>query len=55
MLRVSNDDLRVRAGKIITALAGLPVRANVGDGKAQIGGGTLPRSIIPSANAWQQR
>jgi L-seryl-tRNA(Ser) seleniumtransferase len=48
MLHVSNDDLRVRAGKIVTALADLPVRANVGDGKAQIGGGTLPRSILPS-------
>jgi L-seryl-tRNA(Ser) seleniumtransferase len=48
MLHVSNDDLRVRAGKIVTALAGLPVRANVGDGKAQVGGGTLPRAVLPS-------
>jgi hypothetical protein len=31
---VSNDDLRVRAGEIITALAGLPALAKVGDGKA---------------------
>ncbi len=48
MLRVSNDDLRARAGKIIAALAGLPVLATLGNGKAQIGGGTLPRSVIPS-------
>ena len=48
MMRVPNDDLRVRAAKIVTALAGLSVVAKVGDGKAQIGGGTLPRSIIPS-------
>ncbi|MEN9636075.1 MAG: L-seryl-tRNA(Sec) selenium transferase [Verrucomicrobiota bacterium] len=48
MLHVSNDDLRVRAGKIVTALAGLPVLATVGDGKAQVGGGTMPRSVLPS-------
>ncbi len=48
MLRVSNDELRVRAGKIIAALSGLPLQAEIGEGQAQIGGGTLPRSIIPS-------
>jgi L-seryl-tRNA(Ser) seleniumtransferase len=26
----------------------LPLKASVGEGKAQIGGGTLPRSVIPS-------
>lgn len=48
MVRVSNDELRARAGKIIAALDGLPLKAEIGEGKAQIGGGTLPRSIIPS-------
>jgi L-seryl-tRNA(Ser) seleniumtransferase len=48
MLRVTNDDLRVRAERIIAALGGLPLAARVGTGRAQVGGGTLPRSSIPS-------
>jgi L-seryl-tRNA(Ser) seleniumtransferase len=48
MLSLSNDDLRARAETIIAALNGLPLKASVGEGKAQIGGGTLPRSVILS-------
>jgi L-seryl-tRNA(Ser) seleniumtransferase len=48
MISISNDELRDRAQKIIAALAGLPLQAAIGGGKAQIGGGTLPRSVIPS-------
>jgi L-seryl-tRNA(Ser) seleniumtransferase len=48
MLSVSNDTLRARAETIIAALNGLPLKASVGEGKTQIGGGTLPRSVIPS-------
>jgi len=48
MLAVANDSLRARAEQIITALDGVAVKAAVGEGKAQVGGGTLPRSIIPS-------
>jgi L-seryl-tRNA(Ser) seleniumtransferase len=48
MLRVSLDDLRARAESLISALEGLPVKASSGEGKAQIGGGTLPRSNVPS-------
>jgi L-seryl-tRNA(Ser) seleniumtransferase len=48
MLQMSNDDLRARAGKIIAALGELALKASIGEGKAQIGGGTLPRSIIAS-------
>src|SRR5438552_7761375 len=48
MLRVSNDELQVRAAKIKLALEALPMRTTVGEGKAQIGGGTLPRSVVPS-------
>ncbi len=50
MLRASNDDLRARAEKIIAALApdASGLKAAIGEGKAQIGGGTLPRSVIPS-------
>ena len=48
MLKTPNEEMRLRAQKIIAALDGLPLKAAVGEGKAQIGGGTLPRSIIPS-------
>lgn len=48
MLQISNDALRARAQKIIASLAGLPVKAKVGEGRAQLGGGTLPKSAIPS-------
>ncbi|MBI4663233.1 MAG: L-seryl-tRNA(Sec) selenium transferase [Verrucomicrobia bacterium] len=48
MLEVSNDELRLRGENIVAALAGLPLEAGVGDGNAQIGGGTLPRSVVPS-------
>ena len=33
---------------MIAALAALPLQARVGEGKAQVGGGTLPQSVIPS-------
>jgi L-seryl-tRNA(Ser) seleniumtransferase len=48
MLRVPNEELRVRAEAIIAALDGLPLAARVGPGRAQVGGGTLPRSVMPS-------
>jgi len=48
MLRGSNEELLRRAERIIGALAGVPLAATVGQGHAQIGGGTLPRSMIPS-------
>jgi L-seryl-tRNA(Ser) seleniumtransferase len=48
MMRVSNDELRLRAERFVSALDGLPIRATVGTGQAQIGGGTLPRSVIAS-------
>jgi L-seryl-tRNA(Ser) seleniumtransferase len=48
MLHVSNDELRSRAEKIIAALSGIPIAATVGVGRAQVGGGTLPRSVIAS-------
>ena len=35
-------------GKDQSALDGLPLKASVGEGQAQIGGGTLPRSVIAS-------
>jgi len=48
MLQLSNGELRLRAEQLLTQLRDLPARASVGEGEAQIGGGTLPRSIIPS-------
>lgn len=48
MMRVSPAELRTRAEKMVASLEGLPVNASVGEGQAQIGGGTLPRSIIAS-------
>jgi L-seryl-tRNA(Ser) seleniumtransferase len=48
MLHTSNGDLQLRAGRIIAALDGLPLHAEIGKGRAQIGGGALPRSIVQS-------
>jgi L-seryl-tRNA(Ser) seleniumtransferase len=48
MLNTPLDTLRLRADKVISALAGLPLSASVGAGQAQIGGGTLPQSVIAS-------
>jgi L-seryl-tRNA(Ser) seleniumtransferase len=48
MMQLSNDELRQRAGKIIARLQDLSLRPEMGEGKAQIGGGTLPRSTIQS-------
>lgn len=48
MLHISNDELHVRAGNIIAALNGLPLKAEIGEGQSQIGGGALPRSMLLS-------
>lgn len=48
LLRQSPDELRVRAEKILAALDGLPAKISIGEGKAQVGGGTLPKSVIES-------
>jgi L-seryl-tRNA(Ser) seleniumtransferase len=48
MLQTSNDELQLRAGRIILALDGLPLKAEIGKGRSQIGGGALPRSIVQS-------
>jgi L-seryl-tRNA(Ser) seleniumtransferase len=46
MMRLPNEQLRARAQRIVDGLEGLPVK--IGSGKAEIGGGSLPRSTIPS-------
>jgi L-seryl-tRNA(Ser) seleniumtransferase len=48
MLEVTNDELRIRAERLLEQIRDLPLHAAVGEGKAQIGGGSLPRSVIPS-------
>jgi L-seryl-tRNA(Ser) seleniumtransferase len=48
MMHVTCDDLRTRAERIIAALEGQQLSLRVGSGRAQIGGGTLPRSALPS-------
>jgi L-seryl-tRNA(Ser) seleniumtransferase len=48
MLDVTNDELRVRAELLLGQIRDLPLHTAVGEGKAQIGGGSLPRSVIPS-------
>jgi L-seryl-tRNA(Ser) seleniumtransferase len=48
MLSASSESLRARAEKIVAALAGTPLKACVGAGRAQVGGGALPQSMIPS-------
>ena len=39
---------KVRAEKIISILDGLPLKATIGKGRAQVGGGALPRSMMQS-------
>ena len=48
MMQVTNEELRGRAARIVTALDGLPLAVRIGVGRAQIGGGTLPRSALAS-------
>jgi L-seryl-tRNA(Ser) seleniumtransferase len=48
MLDVPLDDLRRRAERIVAAFGGLPLLATIGEGRAQLGGGTLPRSSVAS-------
>ena len=48
MLRASPGELLRRAKRIVTALEALPMKTTIGEGKSQIGGGTLPRSALPS-------
>jgi L-seryl-tRNA(Ser) seleniumtransferase len=48
MLHVTNDELRIRAERLLEQIRDLPLHIAVGEGKAQIGGGSLPRSVISS-------
>jgi L-seryl-tRNA(Ser) seleniumtransferase len=48
MMKVSSDMLKLRADSIRKALANLPLQIEIGKGESQIGGGTLPRSVLSS-------
>jgi L-seryl-tRNA(Ser) seleniumtransferase len=48
MMRLTPADLQPRASAMISALANLPVHASVGRGHSQMGGGSLPRTKLPS-------
>jgi L-seryl-tRNA(Ser) seleniumtransferase len=47
-LQTSADALRARAAAIALNLADLPMKIAIGRGKAKTGGGTLPKSNVPS-------
>jgi L-seryl-tRNA(Ser) seleniumtransferase len=48
MLGTTREELTARAMRIVEGLKGLSVSAKVGEGRVQLGGGTLPKSVIPS-------
>jgi len=48
LVQIPKDELRARAAAMVTRLRGLPAKITIGIGTAKVGGGTLPRSIIPS-------
>jgi L-seryl-tRNA(Ser) seleniumtransferase len=48
LLGLPNEKLRQRGQKLIDSVRGLLLQARLVESKAQIGGGALPRSVIPS-------
>jgi L-seryl-tRNA(Ser) seleniumtransferase len=48
MLAGTKGELAARAAAVIDTLKDLPVTVKIGEGRVQLGGGTLPKSVIPS-------
>jgi L-seryl-tRNA(Ser) seleniumtransferase len=48
MMRTSTDALAARAEKLVACLGDVPVKASAGAGEGQVGGGTMPKTTIPS-------
>jgi len=48
LLQTSEDALHARAVAISSRLADLPLKIEIGRGRAKAGGGTLPNSNVPS-------
>jgi L-seryl-tRNA(Ser) seleniumtransferase len=48
MMHTPERELRARAESMVASMRDVPVAASVGTGGAQVGGGTMPRTTIPS-------
>lgn len=48
MMHSTVEQLRLRANRIVASLAAAGVTAKVVDAEAQVGGGSLPRTVLPS-------
>jgi len=48
LVQVSEDELRARAAAIVKRLESVPGQITIGHGVVKVGGGTLPRSTMPS-------
>ena len=48
LLDITNEELRVRAERLLAQIRDLPLHTAIGQGKAHVGGGSLPRSVISS-------
>ncbi len=48
MMSIPIDELQIRADRIVAALRDSPLRIAVSQGRSQIGGGSLPRTAIPT-------
>jgi L-seryl-tRNA(Ser) seleniumtransferase len=48
MAAIGEEALRARAERLVAGLAGTPLRASVVESEARMGGGSLPRTVIPS-------
>jgi L-seryl-tRNA(Ser) seleniumtransferase len=48
MLQITTGELRVRGEALLAQIRALPLRSSIGEGKAHVGGGSLPRAVIPS-------
>lgn len=48
MLKQTLDSMRLRAEELVNVLTDLPIRVEIGQGESKVGGGTLPKAIIPS-------
>jgi L-seryl-tRNA(Ser) seleniumtransferase len=48
MLAISCGSLQARAKALCDSLDALPISVRIGQGEGQIGGGTMPRSVLPS-------
>lgn len=48
MMHAGVDELRARATKLVQAIGDASLEAKIGAGRSQIGGGSMPRTTIPS-------